>query len=80
MSLDRAATSQRQSAVMIGNESLLIECATLWQKSGHEIATIVTRNPDIDRRSPRHWKTSLGGLSKKHAPDRRRSQQASFCG
>lgn len=62
MSLDRAATSQRQSAVMIGNESLLIECATLWQKSGHEIATIVTRNPDIAK-----WAADAGLKVVQHA-------------
>lgn len=47
MSLDQATAPQRQSAVMIGNESLLIECANLWLQSGHEIDTIVTRNADI---------------------------------
>lgn len=47
MSLDHVDATNQQSAVMIGNESLLIQCATLWQQSGHEIATIVTRNDDI---------------------------------
>ncbi|CUJ13126.1 MupA/Atu3671 family FMN-dependent luciferase-like monooxygenase [Cognatishimia activa] len=47
MSLDQVSPMQKQSTVMIGNESLLVECAKLWVGSGHEIATIITRNSDI---------------------------------
>lgn len=62
MSLDQAAAMERQSAVMIGNESLLIQCATLWQQSGHEIATIVTRNAEIAR-----WAKDAGVNVVQHA-------------
>ncbi|MFY0597545.1 MAG: LLM class flavin-dependent oxidoreductase [Cognatishimia sp.] len=47
MGLDQVVVSSKQSAVLIGNESLLIECAKLWRAPGHEIASIVTRNQDI---------------------------------
>lgn len=47
MSLDQAMPINKQSAVLIGNESLLVECAKLWLGAGHEIAMIVTRNPAI---------------------------------
>ncbi|WP_270732589.1 MupA/Atu3671 family FMN-dependent luciferase-like monooxygenase [Shimia sp. Alg240-R146] len=46
MSLDTLSTA-RMSAVMIGNESLLIQCATMWRDAGHAIAAIVTRATDI---------------------------------
>ncbi len=36
-----------QSALFIGNESLLVQCAEIWQRAGHRIAMIVTRNPEI---------------------------------
>lgn len=35
------------SAVLIGNESLAIQCAEMLRESGHTVATIITRNPDI---------------------------------
>lgn len=34
-------------AVIIGNESLATQCAGLWLQSGHHLAAIVTRNPDV---------------------------------
>ncbi|MEY8829327.1 MupA/Atu3671 family FMN-dependent luciferase-like monooxygenase [Sedimentitalea sp. XS_ASV28] len=43
------------SAILIGNESLLVQCATLWQERGHGIAAVVTRNPDI-----RSWAEAAG--------------------
>ncbi|SHH54579.1 MupA/Atu3671 family FMN-dependent luciferase-like monooxygenase [Cognatishimia maritima] len=49
MNLDRADASSKRSAVLIGNESLLVQCAELWLQAGHEIAMIATRNPDILR-------------------------------
>ncbi len=54
MSLDTSPT-QSMTAVMIGNESLLIQCATLWQEAGHQISAIVTRMPEIVV-----WAQSLG--------------------
>lgn len=36
-----------QSAVFIGNESLLIHCAEIWMTSGHSVSAIVTRAPEI---------------------------------
>lgn len=35
------------SALLIGNESLLVQCASLWKDRGHSIAAVVTRNPDV---------------------------------
>ncbi|RJL18565.1 MupA/Atu3671 family FMN-dependent luciferase-like monooxygenase [Paracoccus siganidrum] len=35
------------SALFIGNESLLIQCAGQWRDRGHAIAAILTRDPDI---------------------------------
>ncbi|MEZ5645331.1 MAG: LLM class flavin-dependent oxidoreductase [Burkholderiaceae bacterium] len=43
------------SCVIIGNESLLIQCAELIRQGGHSIRAVVTRNPDI-----RQWAASLG--------------------
>jgi natural product biosynthesis luciferase-like monooxygenase protein len=43
------------SAVLIGGESLLIQCARLWTDAGHRIATVVTHNPDI-----RNWAEGQG--------------------
>ncbi len=36
------------SAIVIGNESLLIQCASLMQGKGHRIAAVVTRNAEIE--------------------------------
>ncbi|MEP2530307.1 MupA/Atu3671 family FMN-dependent luciferase-like monooxygenase [Shimia sp.] len=47
MSLDTISANAPMSAVFIGNESLLIQCATLWRDTGGGIAAIVTRAPDI---------------------------------
>ncbi|WP_372801331.1 MupA/Atu3671 family FMN-dependent luciferase-like monooxygenase [Paracoccus seriniphilus] len=44
-----------QSAVFIGNESLLIQCAGQWRDRGHSIAAIITRDSDI-----RHWAETQG--------------------
>ena len=35
------------SAVIIGNESLAIQCSEMLRDAGHSIAAVVTRNPDI---------------------------------
>ena len=35
------------SALFIGNESLLIQCAGQWRDRGHRISAVVTRDPDI---------------------------------
>ncbi len=35
------------SAVIIGNESLAIQCAEMLREAGHDIKAVVTRNPDI---------------------------------
>ena len=37
------------SALFIGNESLLIQCADIWRARGHAIAAIVTRNAEVRR-------------------------------
>ncbi|SFL72011.1 MupA/Atu3671 family FMN-dependent luciferase-like monooxygenase [Shimia aestuarii] len=47
MSLDTISANAPMSAVFIGNESLLIQCATLWRDTGGGIAAIVTRSPEI---------------------------------
>lgn len=46
MSLDTLSTA-RMRAVMIGNESLLIQCASIWRDAGHTLAAVVTRADDI---------------------------------
>lgn len=38
---------QKLTAVIIGNESLLVQCAESWDRAGHEIKAIVTRSEDI---------------------------------
>jgi natural product biosynthesis luciferase-like monooxygenase protein len=43
------------SCVVIGNESLLIQCVELIRQGGHAVSAVVTRNPDI-----RQWATSHG--------------------
>ena len=35
------------NALFIGNESLLVQCASLWRDRGHAIAAVVTRNPEV---------------------------------
>ncbi|WP_422065480.1 MupA/Atu3671 family FMN-dependent luciferase-like monooxygenase [Shimia sp.] len=47
MSLDRFTNTAPMSAVMIGNESLLIQCATMWRDMGHSLEAVITRAPDI---------------------------------
>ncbi len=37
------------STVIIGNESLAIQCAAILQERGHDIKAVVTRNPDVAR-------------------------------
>lgn len=34
-------------AVLIGNESLAIQCAEMLREAGHDLQAVVTRNPDI---------------------------------
>jgi len=46
MSLD-TQSPPRMSAVMIGNESLLVQCATIWRDAGHSVSAVVTRSQDI---------------------------------
>lgn len=47
MNFERNSAEAPMRALMIGNESLLVECAKIWRASGHEVATIITRNADI---------------------------------
>ena len=35
------------SAIFIGNESLLVQCASLWRERGHGVAAVATRNPEV---------------------------------
>ncbi len=35
------------SAVIIGNESLAIQCAEMLREGGHDLQAVITRNPDI---------------------------------
>ena len=35
------------SSVLVGHESLVIQCGDLLIGAGHEIAAVVTRNPDV---------------------------------
>jgi len=35
------------SAILIGGESLLIQCAELWLERGHRITAVASHNPDI---------------------------------
>jgi natural product biosynthesis luciferase-like monooxygenase protein len=42
------------SALFIGNESLLIQCADIWRARGHAIAAIVTRNAEVRRWAEGH--------------------------
>ena len=43
------------SCIVIGNESLLIQCAGLIREGGHTVNAVVTRNPDI-----RQWAIGQG--------------------
>ncbi|MEM1159739.1 MAG: AMP-binding protein, partial [Pseudomonadota bacterium] len=52
------------SSVVIGNESLAIQCGEILLDSGHQIAAIVTRNPDV-----RAWATSHGLRLEAPGPD-----------
>jgi natural product biosynthesis luciferase-like monooxygenase protein len=36
------------SAVIIGNESLAIQCAEMLREGGHDLQAVITRNPDIE--------------------------------
>ena len=55
MSLDSFTNAAPMSAVMIGNESLLIQCATLWLDTGNTLTAVVTRAPEI-----REWAAEAG--------------------
>lgn len=35
------------SALFLGNETLLVQCASLWIERGHTITAVVTRNPEV---------------------------------
>ncbi len=52
-----------RSALFIGNESLLIQCATLWRARGHGIAAVITRNPEI-----RAWAEAAGIRAEAQTP------------
>ena len=52
------------SCVVIGNESLLIQCAELIRQGGNRINAVVTRNADI-----RQWATGLGLRVESPGPD-----------
>lgn len=52
------------SCVVIGNESLLIQCAELVRQGGNSISAVVTRNADI-----RHWANGLGLRVEAPGPD-----------
>lgn len=43
------------SALFIGNESLLVQCAEIWRSRGHSIAAVVTRNAEV-----RRWAEGVG--------------------
>ena len=43
------------SSVVIGNESLLVQCAGKLHAAGHRIEAVVTRNPEIGK-----WASDLG--------------------
>ncbi|PSL19167.1 MupA/Atu3671 family FMN-dependent luciferase-like monooxygenase [Shimia abyssi] len=55
MSLDTISANAPMNAVFIGNESLLIQCATLWRDTGGGIGAVVTRAPEIA-----DWATDAG--------------------
>jgi natural product biosynthesis luciferase-like monooxygenase protein len=52
------------SCVIVGNESLLIQCAELVRQGGNSINAVVTRNADI-----RQWAHGLGLRVEKPGPD-----------
>ena len=37
----------RFSCILIGNESLLVQCAEILFDQGHEVRAVVTRNPEV---------------------------------
>lgn len=45
--MDQADEASRWRCVLIGGETLLIECARMLEERGHEIVAIVSRNADI---------------------------------
>ncbi len=47
MGLDAISAESLVSAVFIGNESLLIQCATIWLDKGGEISAIITDSPEV---------------------------------
>jgi len=51
------------SALFIGNESLLVQCAEHWRGRGHHIAAIVTRNAEV-----RRWAEGAGLRVEAQAP------------
>ena len=42
------------SSVLIGNESLLIQCGDILRAEGHQISAVVTRNPDVAKWASGH--------------------------
>ena len=36
------------SAIIIGNESLAIQCAEMLREGGHDLKALITRNPDVE--------------------------------
>ncbi|WP_247743851.1 MupA/Atu3671 family FMN-dependent luciferase-like monooxygenase [Shimia sp. R9_3] len=55
MSLDRLMDRPPMRGVMIGNESLLVQCASLWRDMGHRLEAVVTRTANI-----RQWAEAEG--------------------
>lgn len=47
MNFQSKTTPASLTALMIGDERLLAECALLWRQAGHEIGAIVTRRSEI---------------------------------
>jgi len=51
-------------AILIGHESLAIQCGSMWLEAGHLLDTVVTRNPDVAR-----WAQGAGIAVQAPGPD-----------
>jgi len=51
-------------AILIGHESLAIQCGTMWLEAGHLLDAVVTRNPDVLR-----WAKGAGIKVQAPGPD-----------
>ena len=47
MNFQSKSVAAPMAGLFVGNETLLIQCAEAWQRAGHEVAQIVTRNGAI---------------------------------